>query len=137
ELDLRTEPWVVRDATADVVQTGQEAVAAKGREQQETRDKAAALVAELKRRHEAGEPALGKRAAETFLQEVGGLKRAHGRDLLASRQGLSWTLRPDPADARSMLVTLALSDRAAAVSGDSAEPHQQRLFDTSNRICHL
>ena len=75
ELDLTREPWTVTDVTDDVDRQGAEARQQRARERAESIQKAvAALVAEISRRNQAGEPGLLKKQAEEFLMHLTGAK---------------------------------------------------------------
>ncbi len=68
EIDLTSDPWTVRDVTDDVDAEGAAAREQKAQEKAETLQKAVdVLVCEISRRSEAGESAILKKQAETFL----------------------------------------------------------------------
>jgi hypothetical protein len=102
EVDLTSEPWQLRDVTADLEAAGQAARAARQAERQSTREKAAAaLLEELAHRTAAGAPELGKAAAETILRGHGLTRRA-AHELL--RKDGRRRLGADPSDKRKVIV---------------------------------
>jgi hypothetical protein len=93
EIDLTTDPWSVLDVTDAVDREGKEVREQRAREKAETaRGAREALVAEIRRRHQANEvPMLKDKQAIPFLTALG-LRRNAARELLNDPQGL-WELR--------------------------------------------
>jgi hypothetical protein len=96
EVDHRTEPWTLRDVTADLVEAGHAALTARINEReaalaQATRD----LLAQMRHRADYGKPPLTKGEAEALLQAKG-LKRAAARDLVVEGAGRLWRLETVP-----------------------------------------
>jgi hypothetical protein len=93
EIDLKTEPWTVRDVTDTVDAEGCAAREQRAREYAEAINRArASLTAELFRREGAQEPIMLKeKDAVPYLMSCG-LKRNAGRKLLDDPQG-AWELR--------------------------------------------
>jgi hypothetical protein len=94
EVDHRTEPWTLRDATEDIVQAGQEALRAAASEREAVTVRAREqLLSEMRRRVEAGEGPMIRGEAEALAQAAG-LTRRDARGLLADGDGRLWRLSP-------------------------------------------
>jgi hypothetical protein len=92
EIDLKTEPWTVRDVTDSVDAEGSAAREQCAKEYAEVISRArASLVVELVRRQEAEEPIMLLKDAVLFLMKCG-LKRNAARKLLDDPEG-AWELR--------------------------------------------
>lgn len=93
EINTSGEPWTVEDVTDRVDTEGAQAREQRASEKRgRVANATAALVVEIGRRAEAGEPPLAKRRdAEGFLIRQG-LKRAEARECLGTGDGTSWVL---------------------------------------------
>lgn len=139
EVDFTTEPWSVRDVTAELAAAGDAAKAAVlAREAALREQAAAALVAEITRRAEAGEPALLTKPAIALLTAAG-LALHPARALLRERAGSAWRL--DPRDGRSIAVVAIVSDEQRAISGAVTTqsrppeiPRKQRGFEPADWV---
>jgi hypothetical protein len=92
ELHLpQSEPWTLRDVTADILKTGEETLTQGKRAKDERQHTAVeALSALVRAREETGHP-LNKTEAEEFLCEKHNLKRAEARPLLGN-DNFPWRL---------------------------------------------
>lgn len=133
EVDFTAAPWSVRNVTAELVAAGDHAKAAALAQEQQALDQGAdALVAEITRRATAGVAAIRKKAAESYLCELG-LPRAKARALLRDRTGTAW--RMAPVDGRAVAVVPLgplLSGEMAAESEGAENPHKQRGCEGEN-----
>jgi hypothetical protein len=96
EVDHRTEPWSLRDVTADLVEAGHAALTTRISEHEAALARATHdLLAQMRHRADYGKPSLTKGEAEALLQAKG-LKRAAARDLVAEGDGRLWRLETAP-----------------------------------------
>jgi hypothetical protein len=90
EVDLATEPWVLRDVTSEVDAAGQAALeAAQADRRQRLEVAAQALAAKVEAAVAAGDP-WDKTKAEAFLRGEHKLKRDVARGLITDRTGTLW-----------------------------------------------
>jgi hypothetical protein len=95
EVDLTTEPWTLRDVTAEVDAAGQAAVEAAEADRRQRREAAArALVVKVEGAVAVGQPWTTTQA-ETFLVDEHGLKRKPARQLIADQTGILWRIVTD------------------------------------------
>ena len=103
EVDHTTNPWTLREVTADVVRDGQLALNHAAAERAKILERASlALQAEVQRLAQGDEPAINKSGAEALLQ-VHGLTRKDARTVIAEGTGRLWELRPA---GKNVLVTV-------------------------------
>src|SRR5262249_20605113 len=90
ELDLSSEPWQLRDVTAEIVHAGQEAVAESNRQRQNLEEHGIARLLEAIRDQAGGDnPVLADRDAVRMLRDEG-LKQAHARRVIDAGEGIHW-----------------------------------------------
>jgi hypothetical protein len=131
ELDFTTEPWSLRDVTADLVAAG-EVAADEAKEQAATLRAAAVtkLRAEVEARAAAKEQPYTKKRAAAFLGMLG-LARAAARLLLEEEDGRSWRLVLGGARGTALLVLPLGAESASARPASSSEGNAAPEAETS------
>jgi len=121
------EPWTMREATADILQEGEDAKKAADTEHERTLDRAAIDLADQIRQRVEARPMLSETDAVPFLQENHNLTRQDARDLIKARTGTLWHRIPGEGQGHPLiLVPNGYKTNPAAKMPSEGQPQRTR-----------
>ncbi len=121
-----TEPWTVRDVTAEVVQAGEAAKQAAGTEHRAALDRASLSLADhVRQRAEAGDPMLSETEAVPYLIGEHGLTRKDARQLIKDHSSTLWDRVPGQGKGHpQILISVMDKTNTAAKMPNEERPHR-------------
>jgi Bifunctional DNA primase/polymerase, N-terminal/AAA domain/Primase C terminal 1 (PriCT-1) len=132
EVDLASEPWQLREVTADIEQVGQAACASEAERRVQAQEAAVdRLAAEVTRREVTAEPPLNLTAAVDVLHADGsGVPRDAARMLLDREQGTRWRLVEDKAQRGHPTLVVGVNQEWPPEKSLFSEPLSPQGFPT-------
>ena len=142
EVSFDTNPWSFEDVTETVQEQADNASQTKKTDHAAKQAFAVeSLAIEIKRRHEANEPVLGKREAQDFLSDRSGLKRAEIRRLIASHDANvypsdgRWRIDPIPESRGGKMGLFGLIPELGTNNTQSQSPSENNNLELPY-LCH-